>query len=76
MQVSDLRVGQKARILAFLKGDGVYRRKLIALGLLPGTTFTLSRMAPLGDPIEIQIRGYALSLRKHEANILLIEEAS
>ena len=47
---------------------------LIALGLIPGTEFTLVRAAPLGDPIEIEFRGFALSLRKHEANILTIEE--
>jgi len=74
MQVSELKVGQTARIVTLLKGDRSYRHKLIAMGLIPGTEFTVSRIAPLGDPIEIQIRGFALSLRKNEANILQIEE--
>jgi len=52
----------------------VYRQRLIAMGLIPGTEFTVSRMAPLGDPIEILVRGFALSLRKHEASILQIVE--
>lgn len=73
MRVSELHVGHKARIIALHSGDKVYRQRLIAMGLIPGTEFTVSRMAPLGDPIEILVRGFALSLRKEEANILQIE---
>jgi ferrous iron transport protein A len=51
----------------------MYRQKLIAMGLLPGTEFTVSRIAPLGDPVEILVRGFALSIRKNEANILNIQ---
>ena len=69
MQVSDLKIGNKVKITAFLKGDRAYRQRLIAMGLLPGTEFTVTRMAPFGDPIEILVRGCALSLRKHEANV-------
>jgi ferrous iron transport protein A len=73
MQVSELKIGQKARILSLLKtGDKAYRQRLIAMGLIPGTEFSVSRMAPFGDPIEILVRGFALSLRKAEANILQI----
>lgn len=74
MQVSELRLGQEANIIGIGPGDKVYRQKLIAMGLIPGTKFTVARMAPLGDPIEILVRGFALSLRKFEANILQIEE--
>ena len=74
MQVSDLKIGNKARIVAIIGGEKSYRHRLIAMGLLPGTEFTVSRMAPLGDPIEILVRGFTLSLRKHEANILQIEK--
>lgn len=73
MQFSDLKVGHKARVTALLTGEKLYRQRLIAMGVLPGTTFTVSRMAPLGDPIEIQVRGFALSLRKNEAAIIQIE---
>jgi ferrous iron transport protein A len=74
MRVSELKVGQTVRIVTLLAGDKAYRQKLIAMGLTPGTEFTVSRIAPLGDPIEIEVRGFALSLRKNEANILQIEE--
>lgn len=74
MQMNQLRMGDRARIIA-LKSDGdrAYRKRLIAMGLLPGTAFTVSHVAPLGDPIEIIVRGFALSLRKNEASILQIE---
>jgi Fe2+ transport system protein FeoA len=73
MRVSDLKIGNKARVVSFSAGNKAYRQRLIAMGLIPGTEFTVARMAPLGDPIEILVRGYALSLRKSEANILQIE---
>lgn len=76
MQVSLLKIGDKARITALAKSNALYRQRLIAMGLIPGTEFIVSRMAPLGDPIEIIVRGFALSLRKHEANILQIEAVS
>jgi ferrous iron transport protein A len=74
MNLADMKRGYKGRILALRAGDKVYRQRLLAMGLLPGTEFTVSRIAPLGDPVEITVRGYALSLRKHEAAILLIEK--
>lgn len=74
MQFDELKVGQSARIKSLKPGNPVYRQRLIAMGLIPGTAFTISRMAPLGDPIEIIVRGFALSLRKNEANILQLEE--
>ncbi len=73
MKFSDLKAGQTARITAIGKGDSAYRQRLIAMGILPGTEFTVSRVAPFGDPIEIQVRGFALSLRKDEAAIIDIE---
>jgi Fe2+ transport system protein FeoA len=74
MQISELAIGKRARIKSVGAGDPAYRKRLIALGLIPGTELTLSRRAPLGDPIEIEVRGYALSLRQHEANLLQLEE--
>ena len=74
MQLSELKIGGKARIVRLQSGEKSYRQRLMALGLLPGTEFTLARIAPLGDPIQITVRGCALSLRKEEARILQIEE--
>lgn len=74
MNFHDLKIGQRARVKAYAQGDKVYRQRLTAMGILPGTEFVVTRIAPLGDPIEIEIRGFALSLRKDEAAIIQIEE--
>ena len=74
MRLSDLKIGGKARIVRLQSGEKSYRQRLMALGLLPGTVLTLARIAPLGDPIQISVRGCALRLRKEEARILQIEE--
>jgi ferrous iron transport protein A len=73
MQLSELSIGQKAKITALNGGDKAYRQRLVAMGLIPGTELTLTRMAPFGDPVEIQIRGTRLTLRKHEACLLQLE---
>lgn len=72
MQIFELKCGQMAEIIGFHPGNRHYRHSLAVMGLLPGVAFTLHRVAPLGDPIEIQIRGYMISLRKDEAAILNI----
>jgi ferrous iron transport protein A len=72
MHLSDLQCGHYAQVIGFAKGERFYRQKLLAMGLTPGTPFRLTRVAPLGDPVEIRVRGYSLSLRKAEANILNI----
>lgn len=76
MKFSELKMGQRARIEALASGHPVYRHKLVAMGLLPGTEFTVTRIAPFGDPIEISVRGFALSLRKAEANLIQIQGVS
>ncbi|OGT41843.1 MAG: iron transporter FeoA [Gammaproteobacteria bacterium RIFCSPHIGHO2_12_FULL_37_34] len=73
MLVGHLKAGQKARVISIGAIHPAYRQRLLSMGLLPGTEFTVLRMAPLGDPIEIEVRGFALSLRKDEANILEVE---
>lgn len=70
MKLSELSVGQCVKIQGLAPAHPVYRHKLMSLGLLPGTEFRVSRIAPLGDPIEIIVRGFALSLRKNEADLL------
>ena len=73
MQLKDLKIGSKGRIVGIRGGETTYRSRLISMGILPGTEFLVSRIAPFGDPIEIIVRGFALSLRKGEAGILQIE---
>ncbi|MBS3964352.1 MAG: ferrous iron transport protein A [Methylomonas sp.] len=69
-----LATGDSGRIVGFDQTGGAYRKKLLAMGLTPGTEFTVTRFAPMGDPVEIKLRGFSLSLRKNEASVLLIEK--
>lgn len=66
-------VGSTWRVQGFQKGSADYRKRLLALGVTPGVTFTVTRVAPLGDPIELRLRGAAISVRKSEAQILILE---
>lgn len=71
--LADLGVGMRGRVIGFEKGSKDYRKKILAMGLIKGTEFTVNRVAPMGDPIEIEVRGYNLSLRKDEAVALRVE---
>jgi len=72
--VSELRPGDEVRIAGFNHGAADYRQRLLSMGLTPGATFAVTRVAPLGDPIEIKVRGFAMSLRKTEAEMLIVEK--
>ena len=65
-----LKAGDKAVVAGFLKGNAAYRKKLLAMGVTPGTPFEVVRIAPFGDPVEIMIRGYLVSLRREEASLI------
>ena len=70
----DMAVGESGKVTGFAAGSApAYRRKLLALGLTKGIQFRVTRVAPLGDPVEIVLRGFSLSLRRDEADIVLIE---
>jgi ferrous iron transport protein A len=71
--IQDLKAGESGRIIGFGNAAKSYRKKLLAMGLTPGSEFRVTRFAPMGDPIEIKIRGFSLTLRKEEAAGLLIE---
>ncbi len=73
MTLAQLAVGASATIRAYPQAGAAFTR-LREMGLLPGTKITLVRTAPLGDPLEIQVRGYRLSLRKSEAALVEIAE--
>ena len=75
MKVRDMTPGQRAVISGYDAADAAYRGRLLAMGLTKGTALTLVRVAPLGDPVKVEIRGYALSLRKAEADALNVEPA-
>lgn len=76
MRLSDLKIGERGRVVGLEKGKKAYRQKLLSMGLTPGTEFNVIRYAPLGDPMEIQVRGFSLSLRKGEAHALQVEKVS
>lgn len=78
--LKDLQVHQQGKVARFEQMDDAtkkaYKKKLLAMGLTPGTEFTVTRVAPLGDPVEILVRGFKLSLRKDEAAALIVEALS
>ncbi len=70
--LSQLSVGEKG-VITKVNGEGAIRRRLFDMGLTPGAEVYLRKKAPLGDPIEIALRGYELTLRKAEAAQVEIE---
>ncbi|MBN2049818.1 MAG: FeoA domain-containing protein [Spirochaetales bacterium] len=74
--LGDLRPEQRGRVTGYREDSQKYRSKLFSMGLTRGTVFTVKRIAPLGDPVEIEVRGSMMSLRKREAEALVIEEVS
>lgn len=75
MTLDKLAIGQSAKIIA-VGGEGSLRNRLIDMGLIPNTTVMLRKVAPMGDPIEIRLRGYELTLRKEDASFITVEAAS
>ena len=65
----DVAVGQTA-IVAKIHGEGALKRRLMDMGITKGTEIYVRKVAPLGDPVEATVRGYELSLRKEDADIL------
>ena len=74
MTLKDLKIGKSGRVLA-VGGEKRLRRRLLDMGITPGTLITVKKTAPMGDPIELFIRGYALTIRLEEAGKITIEEA-
>ena len=65
-------VGEHGKVKK-IEAEGKIKRRLFDMGVTPGTEIVLKKLAPLGDPIEVTIRGYELTLRKDEANKVLME---
>lgn len=66
IELTQMSPGEEGRIVGFAEVDRVYRHKLMAMGLTRGASFKIVRIAPLGDPIELEVRGFSLSVRKSE----------
>jgi len=73
MTLKDLKTGKSALVLA-VGGEGALRRRLLEMGITPHTTVTVKKAAPMGDPIELLLRGYVLSLRLEDAERITVEE--
>jgi len=74
LTLKDLKPGQSG-IISVVNGQGALRRRLLEMGLTPGTKIYIQKVAPLGDPVEIRVRGYQLTLRKDDAAKIDIEKA-
>lgn len=74
MTILDLSPGDVAVITKMLPGGGPIRRRLLDMGVTRGTSLRITRLAPLGDPIEIEIKGYGLAIRRNEASFIEVEK--
>ena len=73
MTLDQLPIGKKAKILE-VKGEGALRRHLLDMGLTPRTELKIRKVAPMGDPIELRLRSYELTLRLEDARSIVIQE--
>ena len=74
MTLDMLNAGESGVITA-VGGEGVLRCRLLDMGLIPQTRITVSKIAPMGDPMELQLRGYVLTLRREDARSIEIKKA-
>lgn len=70
--LKDVKVGESATVIK-LEGQGAVRRRIMDMGITKGVNIKVCKVAPLGDPIEIKVRGYQLSLRKEDAQMIEVE---
>ena len=71
-RLSELEPGDVA-VIVRIEDSGAVARRIADMGLIPGTKVKVVRKAPLGDPIEFEVRGYNLSLRRNEAELVIVE---
>ncbi|MBO5783377.1 MAG: ferrous iron transport protein A [Clostridia bacterium] len=70
--LKDLKIGKTAKVIK-VHGDGAVRRRIMDMGITKGVEIYLRKVAPLGDPMELTVRGYELSIRKEDAQMIEIE---
>ena len=71
MTLRDAKVGSTV-VVSRIQGDGAYKRRIMDMGITRGSEIFIRKVAPLGDPVEITVRGYELSLRKQDAECVEI----
>lgn len=72
MTLKDAKVGETVKVLR-VQGEGPIRRRIMDLGITKGVEIYIRKVAPLGDPFELTVRGYELSIRKEDAKMVLVE---
>ena len=75
-KLSHLRKGQKAKVVFLNSEDKALRRRLLDMGITEGVQIKIKKIAPLGDPIDIELRGYELCLRKYDMSFIDVEVIS
>ena len=70
--LKDIKVGHKAKVVK-LNGEGAVKRRIMDMGITKGIEIYVRKVAPLGDPMELNVRGYELSLRKADAEMIEVE---
>lgn len=70
--LKNVRVGRRVRVVK-VRGEGAIKRRIMDMGITKGVEIYVRKVAPLGDPIEINVRGYELSLRKADAEMIEVE---
>lgn len=73
MTLRDVQVGKTAKVKK-IDGEGAVKRRIMDMGITKGVEVYVRKIAPLGDPVEITVRGYELSVRKADAEMILVEE--
>ena len=68
----DVKIGKRAKVIK-LHGEGALKRRIMDIGITKGVEIFVRKVAPLGDPLEISVRGYALSIRKGDAEMIEVE---
>ena len=68
----DIKIGGKCRVVK-LHGEGALKRRIMDMGITKGVEVSVRKVAPFGDPIEVTVRGYELSLRKADAEMIEVE---
>lgn len=72
MTLKDVKAGNTVRVKK-LTGEGPVKRRIMDMGITKGTEIFVRKLAPLGDPMELMIRGYELSVRKADAEMIIVE---
>lgn len=70
--LKDVKIGQIVKVVK-LEGEGAIKRRIMDMGITKGTQVYVRKVAPFGDPIEVNLRGYELSLRKADAEMIIVE---